>query len=359
MKRRTFPAALAFVVFAATLAASAPSAQSVVLTSSKDNTLIEDPAGAFSNGAGEVMFAGRVNTGFTLRRAVLAFDVAGNVPAGSTIDAVTLTLSVNQVNNTTARDLSLHMLSADWGEGTSSATGGSGAASTTGDATWIHTFFNSSLWTAAGGDFAAGSSATTSVSNVGTYFWFSAQMAADVQSWLDAPATNFGWILIGDETTLQTVKRAATREDPNAAVRPQLTIHYTAPCPTAAFALRNGGSNPATYFTSGAVLGGTFSAAVDNNVAGETTSVLFAFDTAVSVTLAGGQTLLCADLGGNGELFTGAGLAPTSSLGGLDTYSLPVPGLPSLCGVVLRSQAIQFGVPPFTLSNAQDLTLGT
>lgn len=121
---------------------------------------------------------------------------------------------------------------------------------------------------------------------------------------------------------------------------------------------RNAALNPASYTASAAVLGGTLTGTVDNNLAGQTTSALFAFDTSVSVVLAGGQTLLCLDTGGNGELFTGGGLTPSGAGGGIDTFSLAIPNNFSLCGLTASSQAIQFGVPPFVLSNAQDLTVG-
>jgi hypothetical protein len=97
---------------------------------------------------------------------------------------------------------------------------------------------------------------------------------------------------------------------------------------------------------------------VDNNLASQLTSILFSFDTPIQVTLGGGQTLLSLDLGGSGEQLTGGGLPPTSSAGGVDSFTLPIPNDPTTCGVVYYSQAIQFGNPPFVLSNAQDLTFG-
>ena len=42
----------------------------------------------------------------------------------------------------------------------------------------------------------------------------------------------------------------------------------------------------------------------------------------------------------------------------IETFDLPVPPDAALCGLVLHSQAVQFGAPPFALSNAQDLTVG-
>ena len=48
-------------------------------------------------------------------------------------------------------------------------------------------------------------------------------MVADVQSWLDNPASNFGWLVLGDESTIATAKRFDTRES---ASPPVLTIQF-------------------------------------------------------------------------------------------------------------------------------------
>jgi hypothetical protein len=168
-------------------------AQTVVtLNPAKDNTLYENPEGSLSNGAGDHFFAGKTNGGF-IRRGLLAFDIAGNIPQGATITQVSLSLSMSRTvagNNT----VSLHAVSSDWGEGASDAAGneGGGAGSQSGDATWLHTFFNTNLWTAQGGDFASTASASTVVGNVGSYIWSSPEMVTDVQSWLDNASTNFG-----------------------------------------------------------------------------------------------------------------------------------------------------------------------
>ena len=99
-------------------------AQAAVLSlnPSKDNTLYEYvPAdGDRSNGAGDRFFAGRTDQG-RLRRGVLAFDVAGSIPAGSTITSVTLSMNMSRTNLNTARTIELHRLLAGWGEGTSNA----------------------------------------------------------------------------------------------------------------------------------------------------------------------------------------------------------------------------------------------
>ncbi len=194
---------------------------------SKDNTLYEyDPAeGDHSNGAGFHFFAGETAMG-ELRRGVLAFDIAGSIPPGSTITGVSLSMNCSRVFSDTARTVELHKLLADWGEGTSHAPGeeGDGAPATPNDATWRHRFFDTIFWAMQGGDFSGTVSASQSVGPVGQYTWNSAQMVADVQSWLDNPANNFGWLVLGDESGSGTSKRFDTRES---ASPPVLTIEYT------------------------------------------------------------------------------------------------------------------------------------
>jgi hypothetical protein len=55
-------------------------------------------------------------------------------------------------------------------------------------------------------------------------------MVADAQSWLDAPSSNHGWILVGDEDGSNTSKRFVSREGADAALRPQLVVTYRMPC---------------------------------------------------------------------------------------------------------------------------------
>jgi hypothetical protein len=207
-------------------AASSVNAAIISIMPSKDNTLYEfDPKeGDFSNGAGFHFFAGENGMG-ELRRGVLAFDIAGSVPPGSTITAVSLSMNMS-MTPAGAKTVELHKLLADWGEGTSHAPmgEGDGAPATPNDATWRHRFFDTIFWTTQGGDFSATVSASQSVGGIGQYTWSSAQMVADVQSWVNNPASNFGWLVLGDESTAATAKRFDTRES---ASPPVLTIEYT------------------------------------------------------------------------------------------------------------------------------------
>ncbi len=204
----------------------------ITIVSDKDNTLYESSTGALSNGAGIHFFAGRISTmgSGLIRRGLISFDIAGNVNPGATIDSVILTLTMTKTSSG-AQDITLHRLSADWGEGTSDAGSqrdGAGEAAATGDATWIHTFFNTVNWTSAGGDFSSTVSATQSVDATGSYSWGSTSgMVSEVQGWLDDPVGNFGWAIVGNESTLQTTKAFGTHEINSAASRPSLQIFFT------------------------------------------------------------------------------------------------------------------------------------
>jgi hypothetical protein len=128
-----------------------------------------------------------------------------------------------------AKTNSLHRVLADWGEGASNAGGneGGGAGSAAGDATWIHTFFNASLWTTPGGDYVGAASASQSVAGIGSYTWSGPGLVADVQMWVDSLAVDYGWILIGDEGSGGTTKRYNSGN--NKTSPPQLVVDYTPP----------------------------------------------------------------------------------------------------------------------------------
>jgi hypothetical protein len=199
----------------------------------KDNTMFEED-GTLSNGAGAYFFAGKTaGTGGPAvnRRALLAFAISDSLPAGAVIDSVQLTLHCSRTPSATGRATSLHRVTADWGEGASDSgsPGGTGGAAAVGDATWTHRFYATITWATAGGDFAALASASTPVGAIAFYSWKSAQMKSDVQAWLDTPANNFGWVIIGDESVSRSARRFDSRESASAANRPRLKVFYTVP----------------------------------------------------------------------------------------------------------------------------------
>lgn len=201
----------------------------VTLTPIKDNTLYENVSGDLSNGAGVHFYVGRTNMG-ALRRGVLAFDLAnGGIPPDASIISATLTLNLSRFSNFPAEEeVTLHRALSDWGEGNSNGSG-SGAPAASGDATWLHTFYDTDFWLNPGGDYTSTASAVTLVTanTLGSYSWGSTMtMTNDIQDWLTQPATNFGWLLIGDETQSGSAKQFDTKENVIESNRPTLTISY-------------------------------------------------------------------------------------------------------------------------------------
>jgi hypothetical protein len=193
---------LVLLACALVLAATPASAATVTINPSRDNTIADgvDPGSGEdfkdnSSGACADVFSGTTADTFA-RRVLLSFDIAGNVPAGSTITGVTLTLTVNRSGDNVDASMTVHPVSRNWGEGTASCGprgGGQGDPAGAGDATWLDAEFGSVTWTNPGGDFGAASATAVVGSGNGSLgVWSSATMAGEVQAWLDSPATNFG-----------------------------------------------------------------------------------------------------------------------------------------------------------------------
>src|SRR5262245_49551044 len=93
--------------------------RTVELVPVRDTTLIESATGELGNGTGSNLFVGRPRQPRdSRRRALLAFDVAGAMPADAQIVSVTLTLTLEQTH-AGEEPISLHRVLADWGEGES------------------------------------------------------------------------------------------------------------------------------------------------------------------------------------------------------------------------------------------------
>jgi hypothetical protein len=223
---------------AAALAGTAAGA-TITIEPIKDNTIFEgtDP---ISNGAGREFFAGRTgpNALNRLRRALLEFDVVSAVPAGATIENVTLTLQLIHVDVSLSSTMRLYEVLAEWGEGTSVSDRGAGAVATIGDATWTYAVYDTLEWRTVadvprpGGFFSDTVSAAADIgAAVGPYSWSDPELILDVQGWLDTPGSNHGWILLGGESGGRTARGFASRENTDPALRPKLTIEFTIPEP--------------------------------------------------------------------------------------------------------------------------------
>ncbi len=208
-----------------------PAQTTVLLQPTKDNTIYSSNVNN-SNALGD-LFAGRTGAmnGGNLHRALVRFSLK-LIPTNAIITNATLSLNKNKGG---PGNTAIHKLTTDWGEGTSDATGsgpgsggGAGAPATAGDATWMHSFFNTQSWNSLGGDYVPTSSATTLVTiSSGQFNWNSPAMVMDVQNWLDDTTTNYGWILIGDESNSGSSSRFNSRED---ASHPVLAVEYTISC---------------------------------------------------------------------------------------------------------------------------------
>lgn len=202
--------------------------QHLVLTASKDNTLYETSNGSTSDGAGIHLFAGKTNVN-SRRRALVAFDLS-QIPVGAKITSVTLTLHISLTTAGT-ETMSIHGVSAGWGEGTSNAglfRDGDGTSSKTNDATWVHRFFSTTRWTNQGGDFDPSTDATAAAGSAGESIVFNATtaMIGRVQDWVDQPLTNFGWIVVGNESASHSTKQFDSRETTDSDNRPTLSVDY-------------------------------------------------------------------------------------------------------------------------------------
>ena len=159
---------------------------------------------------------------FAKNRALFKFDPGASIPQGALINSVRFTLTVTQVPALSANSrFELRRVLKAWDVN---------------QATWAIRLSPAISWGELGGELNTDYTAAVSASAVldeekGSYLFDStAAGAADVQSWLDDPANNFGWILItSQETTAYTARRIASAD--NSVDPPQLEVDYTLPPP--------------------------------------------------------------------------------------------------------------------------------
>lgn len=224
-RRICFPALL--------LAALAlPSAAATVALSGTgvcDDTTIYSNATSDNGGAGTSNRAGRTGTA-GLRRLLIKFDLS-SIPAGATINSATLQFYVtHRTSGTPAYVFALHRLTNAWVEGTGNGQG-SGGTVVTGATSWNYRQYSTVAWATAGGDYVGTISASTSIAatNGITPQFTGAGMVADVQNWVRGTQPNYGWIMLGDESTgaANGARGFASAEATTASQRPLLTITYT------------------------------------------------------------------------------------------------------------------------------------
>lgn len=203
------------------------SAGTININPVKDNSIYEQDV-THSNGTGEYLVAGMTNAGFR-NRALMAFDIAGNIPANASITGASLQMTVTLTSGASGpQEHTLYKILENWGEGTSvnNSQPGQGAPAAANDATWLKTFFPNSDWADIGGTYEPLASAMSIVNNPAQYTWSSPELLQDVQSWYTNPSLNFGWLLRSDETGNRQAKRYGSRQNPVSTNRPILTINY-------------------------------------------------------------------------------------------------------------------------------------
>lgn len=238
-KRRLVVWALA----AAALCAERAPADTITLqgtVQSNDATIFSGPPAAdvnMSNGISNLAI-GRNGSGEN-RRALVYFDFStfNQITAGSQINSVQLSMRLSSAGGGPATvNIEMHRLSTAWIEPSTGTIGASAAAiaANTNDPTWNSSAHNAALWTTAGGDYVTDASSTTTVGNTANqvFNWTDAgatgsvTLTSDVRNMFDNPSINFGWILIGNEVTSNSIRQFFSSEGASAN-QPTLTINYT------------------------------------------------------------------------------------------------------------------------------------
>jgi hypothetical protein len=174
--------------------------------------------------------------GSTRSRLLIRLDLAG-LPPQAVVQSAILKLAVVKVPAGAADSVfALHRMLTPWREGNQHGVMPGGALAAPGETTWNERLVGEAAWGKAGGepgvDFAASPTATERLAGSGLYeIELGAQGARDLEAWLAAPETNYGWMLISQsEDVLKTARRLASREA--AENPPRLVVRYEVP-PTA------------------------------------------------------------------------------------------------------------------------------
>jgi hypothetical protein len=212
-------------------------AETVTLTPSADTSMFE--FAPLNNLGGMMTLAAGRTASRGPARALIKFDITNAVPAGAQIVAARVRVVVVKANFfPQPSTFVLHRVLVDWGEG-DNGTGdasGSGSLAAEGEATWRAGFHPATMWSTpglgAGSDYVEAASSSVGIDLPDAYdFDSTTSLVADVQGWLDNPASNFGWLLRSEAeaSVSSTARRFASRE--SAADVPSLEIEYTLEAP--------------------------------------------------------------------------------------------------------------------------------
>lgn len=182
------------------------------------NTFITDqfPDSPSRNGLTLVAGTQGPSAGSARNRALFKFN-SSTIPAQSLITAVTFNLTVTRIpNQPVDSNFELHRLFQNWDES---------------QATWLKPTTAGSAWNAPGGaagsDFSSIVSSAQLLSGARAYsFGSTPELVADVQSWVNNPGANFGWMLVSDlEDADFTARRLGSRTD--LSTTPSIVVEFT------------------------------------------------------------------------------------------------------------------------------------
>lgn len=209
-------------------------AETVTLTPSADTSLFQFSAG--NNLGKSWLCAGTINQANGKSRALVRFDLS-SIPANATITAAEVAFKVVQApTGPAASTFNLHRMLVPWVEGGKGtpALRNLGSAAAAGEPTWNLRASPSTPWSAAGAaaptDYAAAASGSGLMTATGTTLTIAsaAGLVADLQSWVAAPESNQGWILVSQaEATRRSARRFGSRE--TAGKTPTLVVTYSLP----------------------------------------------------------------------------------------------------------------------------------
>lgn len=153
-------------------------------------------------------------------RALLEFDIAGNIPPDAIITSASLTVTVTSVPSAPVNSIfDLRAVLEDWSET---------------DATWANRLVTTP-WSTPGGavgvDFSSQISQTNFFgSSTGpTTFVSSSNLVVDVQNWLQNPGANFGWVIISEAQGVNYTERGIASREDTADGPPTLFIQFAVP----------------------------------------------------------------------------------------------------------------------------------
>lgn len=253
----------------ALLAQSAGASQAVTLLPSQDTPIYADDGlttstfATHSNGAGETLFVGTNGTG-SARRSLIRFDLSV-LPLGTVVSKARLTLFCDRQPDSEYETMVLHRVTEAWTTGASNSdalgTPGQGGQAEPGDSTWYYRSWpgpnspDGLKWSQPGAAFDPAIIASQQVGplSVGgdpnsVYVWSGKAMIANLNDWLADPASNFGWIMTGNETQTRSVKRFISSEGRvNNWLKPNLILTVDIPEGAPATLSLASSANPADF----------------------------------------------------------------------------------------------------------------